>query len=176
MPKLGKLQLEQITAPVVFELLLSLQNEGKLPTLKRSLMRLNEILELAVCAGLLEHNPCRKLSRAFSQHQPINRPFIPANRLHEMFALLLDKPLWFHCYVLFAVYSMLRPVECSSVKWSWLEDAVLLKQTFFCHFKGDENGRSHVPLIFCYLQCNEQTKRGFTTSRSSSNYTQSTRS
>lgn len=126
MPKLGKLQLEEITAPVVFNLLLNLQDEGKLPTLKRALMRLNEILELSVCAGLLEHNPCRKLSRAFSQHQPVNRAFIPANRLNELFVLLIGMPMWFHCYVLFAVYSMLRPVECSSVKWSWIKDDVLI--------------------------------------------------
>lgn len=119
-------KLEEITAPVVFNLLLNLQDEGKLPTLKRALMRLNEILELSVCAGLLEHNPCRKLSRAFSQHQPVNRAFIPANRLNELFVLLIGMPLWFHCYVIFAVYSMLRPVECSSVKWSWLKDDVLI--------------------------------------------------
>lgn len=89
-------------------------------------MRLNEILELSVCAGLLEHNPCRKLSRAFSQHQPVNRAFIPANRLNELFVLLIGMPMWFHCYVLFAVYSMLRPVECSSVKWSWIKDDALI--------------------------------------------------
>ena len=126
MPKLGKLQLEEITAPVVFNLLLNLQDEGKLPTLKRALMRLNEILELSVCAGLLEHNPCRKLSRAFSQHQPVNRAFITANRLNELFVLLIGMSSWFHCYVLFAVYSMLRPVECSSIKWSWIKDDVLI--------------------------------------------------
>jgi len=88
-------------------------------------MRLNEILELCVAAGLLEYNPCRKLSRLFANHQPVSQPFIPASRLSELFACLKDQPTWFHCYLLWAVYSLLRPVECSSVKWSWIEGDVL---------------------------------------------------
>ena len=64
-PKLKKLQLEEITAPLVLNLLLNLKD--KLPTLKRILMRLNEILDLAVCAGLLLSNPCRKLSKVVTE-------------------------------------------------------------------------------------------------------------
>jgi integrase len=94
--------------------------ENRLPTLKRVLMRLNEILELAVCAGLLGFNPCRRLSKVFARHTPINRPYIEASRLGELFALLCGQPLWFHCYVLFAVYSMLRPIEVSSIRTQWI--------------------------------------------------------
>lgn len=123
LPYLSKLQLEQISAPIALNVMLKLDN--KLPTLKRCLMRLNEILELCVCAGLLEQNPCRRLSRVFANHQPINRPFIRAERLHELFALLKDEPIWFHLFALWAVYSMLRPVECVSIKWSWIENDVI---------------------------------------------------
>ena len=83
-PYLGKLKLEDITAPIALNTLIKL--ETKLPTLKRCLMRLNEILELSVCAGLINQNPCRKLSRVFALHTPINRPFIPASDLHLLFA------------------------------------------------------------------------------------------
>lgn len=38
-------------------------------------MRVNEILELCVCAGLLASNPCRKLSKIFATHKVINRAF-----------------------------------------------------------------------------------------------------
>ena len=122
-PKLKKLQLEEITAPLVLNLLLNLKD--KLPTLKRILMRLNEILDLAVCAGLLLSNPCRKLSKVFATHTPVNRPFIPAAKLGDLFTLLKGHKLWFHCFVLWAVYSMLRPIECVSVRWSWIEDNIL---------------------------------------------------
>lgn len=123
MPALGRLELEQVTAPVALNLLMGLR--GKPPTLKRVLMRLNEMLELAVCAGLLLQNPCRRLGRLFAEHRPVHRPYIPAQRLGELFALLADEPLWFHCFVLWAVYSLLRPGECCAVRWSWIEGSTL---------------------------------------------------
>ena len=124
LPYLKKLQLEDVTAPVVLNVLLKI--EDKLPTLKRCLMRVNEILELCVCAGLLNANPCRKLSRIFASHQVINRSFIPANELYKLFTELKKEPQWFHCYVLFAVYSMLRPIECSCIQWSWIQSDTLV--------------------------------------------------
>ncbi len=118
LPYLAKVPLEQITAPVGLNVVMKL--EDRLPTLRRVLMRLNEILELAVCAGLLNFNPCRKLSKVFALHTPVNRPYIEAKCLGELFVLLKGHPLWFHCYVLFCVYSLLRPIEVSSVKTKWI--------------------------------------------------------
>lgn len=123
LPDLGKLPLEKITAPVAFNHLLKIQKT--LPTLRRILMRLNEMLDLAVYAGLLENNPCRGLSRAFAQHQAVNRPFIPAARIGELFTACKDCDEWFRLYVLWAVYSLLRPVECASIKWSWIDKDTL---------------------------------------------------
>lgn len=124
LPTFGKLPLEKITAPVAFNHLLKIQKT--LPTLRRCLMRLNEILDLSVYAGLLENNPCRGLSRAFAQHQAVNRPFIPAARIDELFSACKNCEEWFRLYVLWAVYSMLRPVECASIKWSWIEGNTLI--------------------------------------------------
>lgn len=117
-PTLGKVELEAITAPVALNLLLKL--ESKLPTLRRVLMRLNEILDLAVCAGLLQANPCRKLSKVFASHAPVHRPYIPAHELGRVFSELAGKPLWFHAYVLLAIYTMLRPKELSSIRRAWI--------------------------------------------------------
>ena len=123
MPYLARVPLEQITAPVGLNVVIRL--ESKLPTLKRVLMRLNEILELAVCAGLLASNPCRKLSRVFAQHVPVNRPYIEARNLGQLFVLLKGQPLWFHCYTLFCVYSLLRPIEVSSIRTVWIKGDIL---------------------------------------------------
>lgn len=122
-PKLGRLPLEEITAPVALNLLMAL--DDKLPTLRRTLMRLNEILDLSVCAGLIASNPCRRLSKVFAQHQPVHRPYIPAQRLGELFVLLIGTPLWFRCYVLLAVYTMLRPGELSAIRRAWIDGDVL---------------------------------------------------
>lgn len=123
MTTFGTTPIEEITAPIVFNHFLKLQ--GKLPTLRRVLMRLNEMLDLAVFSGLLPDNPCRRLSRAFAQHTAVNRAFIRADRLHELFAEAKDCPEWFRCLLLWAVYSMLRPVECVSIRWDWIENDTL---------------------------------------------------
>lgn len=123
LPVFGNTAIEKITAPVVFNYLLKLQHQ--LPTLRRLLMRINEMLDIAVYSGLLDTNPCRCLSRAFANHQTVNRTFIPAHKLHELFSLCKDCDEWFKLYVLWAVYCMLRPVECSSIKWSWITDNTL---------------------------------------------------
>lgn len=125
LPYLKNVQLENITAPLALNIIIKL--DKKLPTLKRILMRLNEILNLAVCAGLLNSNPCLKLSRVFAVHTPKNRPYIPAEKLHVLFNELNIKnsPFWFHLYLLFHVWSMLRPVEVVSIKWSYINDNVL---------------------------------------------------
>lgn len=124
LPKLKHVELEKITAPMMLNLLVELQD--KPATLKRVLMRLNEILDLAVCAGYLGSNPCRKLSKVFSGHTPVNRAYLPADRLGELFKLLVTEELWFHLFVLWAVYTALRPIECVSARWSWIEGDVLV--------------------------------------------------
>lgn len=123
MPTLGKIKLEELSAPLTLNALKPL--EAHVPTQRRCLMCLNEMLELAICAGLMVHNPCRKLSRFVGKHTPQNRRYIPAERLGELFALLAGEPLWFHCFVLWSVYSLLRPTEAVSIKWSWLDGNTL---------------------------------------------------
>ena len=121
--KLKNVPLDELNAPLVLNIL-TLIND-KLPTVRRLCMRLNEILELAVCAGLMENNPCRRIVKVFAKHTVVNRPFIPASRLGELFVLCKEKPIWYHCFVLWAVYSMLRPVECVSIKFKWIVNDTL---------------------------------------------------
>lgn len=124
MPYLASVALDEITAPRMIQILAHV--EDTLPTLKHVLMRLNEILELAVCAGLLAQNPCRKLGRIYANHTPKHRPYIPAQELRTFFINFKDEPLWLKIYALFCVYSLLRPVEVSSLKWGWIDGNTLV--------------------------------------------------
>lgn len=49
--RIGNRQLDEVTAPLLIRLTSHLADENKLPTLKRVLMRVREILDLAVIAG-----------------------------------------------------------------------------------------------------------------------------
>lgn len=124
LPALGGVALDEVTAPLALQVLRPMESHPA--TLRRCLMRLNECLDLAVCAGYITANPCRGLSRIFAPHQAVNRPFIPASELGKLFQAVAEAPEWFRLFTLWAVYCMLRPVECVSVRWSWIEGDVLI--------------------------------------------------
>lgn len=124
LPKLRNIELEKITAPLIFNLISEFKDRRS--TQKRLLMRINEILDLAVCSGLLKDNPCRRLSKVIGPHVAVNRNYLPADRLGEIFRLLKGEPqVWFHLFVLWAVYCMLRPIECVSIKWNYISGDTL---------------------------------------------------
>ena len=64
---LGRRQIDEISAPLVITTVKHIEAEGHQATLKRVLMRTREILDLAVCAGYIHHNPCERLSRVSSR-------------------------------------------------------------------------------------------------------------
>lgn len=63
---LGRRQLDEITAPLVIATVRHIEAEGHQATLKRVLMRTREIMDLAVCAGYIQHNPIDRVSRVFA--------------------------------------------------------------------------------------------------------------
>lgn len=141
MPYLKNMTLDEISAPMALNILLNIRD--KLPTLKRVLMRLNEILELSVCAGLLKANPCRKLSKVFASHDPKHRPFIHHSKLGELFQVIIKERLEFQIYVIFCVYSALRPYESTIIKWSYLDrDTLTIPAAFM---KKRRTHRLHIP-------------------------------
>ena len=64
LPSIGGRQLDEITAPLIIHTVKPIQAKGLQVTLKRVIMRAREILDLAVCAGYIHHNPINRLSPA----------------------------------------------------------------------------------------------------------------
>lgn len=69
---LGRRQLDEITAPLIIATVRHIEAAGHQAALKRVLMRTREIMDLAVCAGCILHNPVARVSRIFAA--PIVRP------------------------------------------------------------------------------------------------------
>lgn len=120
---MGDISVDEITAPLVFQHMS--KHTAHLPTLRRVLMRINELLDIAVYMGLIGSNPCKGLSRAFAIKPVVHRKYIPAEQLHLLFKAVADSSTWFKCYVLWATYTMLRPKECAHVRWDWIDGDVL---------------------------------------------------
>lgn len=122
---LGSYQIDEITAPMVIKLMQPLDKSEKRSTLKRCLMRVREIFNLAVCAGYISHNPMLGLSKLFKAPKVTPRASVDWRNL----SLVLDKVASFpnqqKLIFLLSLTTLLRPGEVVKLKWSWINEGKL---------------------------------------------------
>lgn len=142
MRHLGSRQLDEITAPLVIKTVQIIERQGKQSTLKRILMRLREMMELAVCAGYIDANPLHRVSRVFAPARSTAMPSVDWRDLPTVMKVIKDAPLRMQNYFLFSLCSMLRPGEVAKLEKGWIINDVI-------HIPAREmkKGRPHrVPL------------------------------
>lgn len=122
---LGNKQIDEITAPLVIQTVRSIEAAGHRATLKRVLMRTREILDLAVCAGYIQHNPIERVSKVFAPPVVTPMPSLPWQSLPEILRIMADAPERLQVLFLWSLCSLLRPVETAKLRKSWFEDNVL---------------------------------------------------
>lgn len=139
---LGSRQLDEITAPLVIKTVQIIERQGKQSTLKRILMRLREMMELAVCAGYIDANPLHRVSRVFAPARSTAMPSVDWRDLPTVMKVIKDAPIRMQNYFLFSLCSMLRPGEVAKLEKGWIINDVI-------HIPASEmkKGRPHrVPL------------------------------
>lgn len=139
---LGRRQIDEITAPLVIATVKHIETAGHQATLKRVLMRTREILDLAVCAGFIAHNPCARVSRVFAAPVVTPMPAVSWQELPDAMRVMKAAPARMRVLFLWSLCAMLRPGENAKVRRSWIADDVLT-------IPADEmkKGRAHrVPL------------------------------
>ncbi|MDY5201754.1 MAG: integrase arm-type DNA-binding domain-containing protein [Sutterella parvirubra] len=125
LPHVRNRQLDEITAPLVVHIVRPLDTSGRRVTLKRVLMRTREILDLAVCAGYIQHNPVERLSRIFAP--PVTTPMAAVDwrELPSVMQVIKTAPRRMQVLFVWSLCSMLRPGESAKLRWSWIENNVL---------------------------------------------------
>lgn len=139
---LGRRQIDEITAPLVIATVKHIETAGHQATLKRVLMRTREILDLAVCAGFIAHNPCARVSRVFVAPVVTPMPAVSWQELPDAMRVMKAAPARMRVLFLWSLCAMLRPGENAKIRRSWIAGDVLT-------IPADEmkKGRSHrVPL------------------------------
>lgn len=122
---LGNKQLDEITAPLVIKVVTPIAKDGKQATLKRVVMRLREMLDLAVCAGYIDHNPLSRVSKVFAPAKVTPMPSMPWQSLPAILESMKDAPEHIKVLFLFSLCSLLRPKEVVSIQWDWIDGDVL---------------------------------------------------
>lgn len=142
MRHLGSRQLDEITAPLVIKTVQIIERQGKQSTLKRILMRLREMMELAVCAGYIDANPLHRVSRVFAPARSTAMPSVDWRDLPTVMKVIKDAPIRMQNYFLFSLCSMLRPGEVAKLEKGWIINDVIHIPA--CEMK---KGKSHrVPI------------------------------
>ena len=139
---LGRRQIDEITAPLVIATVKHIETAGHQATLKRVLMLTREILDLAVCAGFIAHNPCARVSRVFAAPVVKPMPAPPWSELPAVMRVMRAAPAWMRVLFLWSLCSMLRPGENAKLRRSWIaRDVLIIPATEM------KKGRAHrVPL------------------------------
>lgn len=122
---LGNYQLDEISAPLVIKTVRCIEARGHQCTLKHVLMRLREMLDLAVFAGYISHNPISKISKAFAPAVTTPMPSLDWRMLPAVMRVMKEASPRLQNYFLFSVCSMLRPGEVAILEKSWLDNDVI---------------------------------------------------
>ena len=154
MRHIGSRQLDEITAPLVIKTVRPIENAGKRSTLKRILMRLREIMDIAVCAGYLDHNPINRVSKIFAPPVTKPMPSVDWKDLERVMFVFLKANKRLQNYFLFSLCSMLRPGELAALEKSWIQE-----NTIIIPSSKMKKGREHrVPLTPFMQQLLEREK------------------
>lgn len=142
MPHMGSRPLDEITAPLLIHVVRPLEKAGKQATLKRMLMRCREILDLAVCAGFIPHNPVDRVSRVFAAPIVTPMPSIKWQDLPDAMRVMREAPKRMQILFMLQLATMLRPGEATKLRREWIDGDMLTIPA-----KEMKKGREHrVPL------------------------------
>ena len=122
---LGRRQIDDITAPLIIRQVSRIEREGHQATLKRVLMRMREIMNLAVCAGYIQHNPLERVSMVFAPPKVTPMPSVPWRDMVRVCECFKDAPIHTKILFCFSACSLLRPAENAKLRWSWIDGDVL---------------------------------------------------
>lgn len=151
---LGNVQLDSVNAPLIIKTVSHLDKSNKRATLKRVLMRTREILDLAVCAGYIDHNPINRVSRVFAPVKVKSMPAMDWRELPMIMRVIATAPERIQNFFLFSLCSMLRPGENAKLEKSWIDaDTITIPAS---EMKKDRVHR--VPLTFLMRKLIEREK------------------
>lgn len=123
---LGGRQIDEITAPLIIQTVKGIEAAGHQATLKRVLMRTREVMDLAVCAGYIQHNPIDRVSRVFAAPVVTPMPSVHWKELPSVMEVMKSAPYRTQLLFLWTCLSLLRPIETVKVRWEWIDGDTLV--------------------------------------------------
>lgn len=126
LPRIGRVPLHKLTAPMAIESLRPLAKTGKLEAVKRICQRLNEIMVYGVNTGLIPNNPLAGIRHAFLSPRPVNNPTLRPEELPMLLKTLQRarvRPITYYL-MQWQLHTMTRPSEAAGARWTEVDLAL----------------------------------------------------
>jgi integrase len=121
----GKIQLQDLTAPMIIAHLSPLDKEGKSETIKKLCTYIKQICVLAINTGRVDHiHDLTHINDAFVHKKAVHLAAVQPDELPDLFYRLENKPrVYGQTWALFMAswYTLARPGEISQLKWEWIK-------------------------------------------------------
>lgn len=122
-PTLGKVPIQNITAPQTIDCLKPLEKMGKLETIKRLCQNLNQIMDFAVNTGLLESNRLSGIKAAFQAPKRKHMASLHPEELPELVNAIASANIRATTreLILWQLHTMTRPAEAAGTTWEEID-------------------------------------------------------
>lgn len=122
-PRMGKVPIHKVTAPMAIETLKALANSGKLEAVKRVCQRLNEVMVYGVNTGIIPSNTLSGIRHAFQSPKAVNNPTLKPDELPHLLKTLQDANIRrITRYLLqWQLHTMTRPGEACGARWEEID-------------------------------------------------------
>lgn len=119
LPAIGDVPVSELKAPVLIAALHPVERRGALETLRRTVQRVNEVMEYAINSGLIDVNPLARVNRVFEKPAGKNMPTIRPERLPELVQRIETTSLGqlTRYLIKWQLLTLVRPGEASGAMW-----------------------------------------------------------
>ncbi|MGK8932293.1 integrase domain-containing protein [Pluralibacter gergoviae] len=122
-PAIGEILVQQIKARTLIEALEPIKARGALETVRRLVLRINEIMIYAVNTGLTDANPASGVGMAFEKPKKQNMPTLRPEELPKLMRSLVMSNLSVptRCLIEWQLLTLVRPSEASDARWAEID-------------------------------------------------------
>ncbi|WP_418162801.1 integrase domain-containing protein [Pantoea vagans] len=122
-PAIGEIPVQLLKARTIVEALEPIKARGALETVRRLVLRINEIMIYAVNTGLIDANPASGVGMAFEKPKKQNMPTLRPEELPKLMRSLVISNLSIttRCLIEWQLLTLVRPSEASGTEWAEID-------------------------------------------------------
>jgi integrase len=119
-PRIGKLPIDEITAPKAIEVLSAIVGRDSFEIARKVARRMNNVMTYADNIGLVHHTPLAGIKETIPARKVVNYPTLKPDELPELMRAINFANIKFttRCLIEWQLHAMVRPSEASQALWS----------------------------------------------------------